>query len=110
MQNGLLGLGVSTSAGEEFEIEHADAHITHVIWESRRELGMKELEGRPAAIRGSWQTLQDPGRGDRNGGVSRMAGGEAQLPERRGREPDFEKIGMVEPEEEAGENARGILE
>ncbi len=33
-----------------------------------------------------------------------MACGEAQLPERRGREPDFEKIEV----EEAAENARGI--
>jgi hypothetical protein len=39
-----------------------------------------------------------------------MASGEAQRPERRGREPHFEKIGMQEPEEEDAENARGILE
>lgn len=82
-------------------------HITHVICENRLELGMEELEGRPAAVRGSRQILGTRVR-ETEQGVLRMTSGEAQLPERRGREPDFEKIGMEEPEQEGAENARGV--
>ena len=80
-------------------------HTSHVIRESRRELGMKELEGSPS--RGPRKCEGSCYR-ETEQGVLRMASGEAQLPEGRRREPDIEKIGMEEPDERAAENARRI--
>ena len=75
--------------------------------ESRRELGMRELEG--SFSRGPRKLASTGNSGQGKGTVAPYGSlsGEAQLPERRGRKPHFQQMRMEEPDEEAPANARG---
>ena len=70
-------------------------HTRHLIGESRRELGMKELEGLASCGPRKLAGTGDFAQGNRKG---RLTDGwrRGSTPERRGRAPDIEKIGMEE--------------
>ena len=94
--------------GEELRLSMR-THITHVICENRLELGMEELEGRPAAVRRSRQILGTLVR-ETEQGVLRMTSGEAQLPSAADGSRTLRRSEWKSPSKRVPRTLAGILE